>query len=245
MMAFNIAAFLLLRYTGYVQSTVWTNNQLHQFFLYMLLPLFCLTIVVSFGFSHYFEKADADNDIHNNDENAKESQKDKYLTDEICKNIKRILSIFCLFGIVGSAIGFGIVVEKLNRSTIIAVNSRNELTAVQIISKDTLDGCNTSTSIMMCRNLTFSSSNFRTAKLQDNVAYIDALPKQLKKPNDIEMLNEKPNLHYSLFDILLWDKYAPRPLTESKPHCKKCLYPSRLCDQAIESITGIDRCDGK
>ena len=245
MMAFNITAFILLKHTEYVQSTVWTNNQLHQFFLYMLLPLFCLTIVVSLGFSHYFEKADEDNNIENNDENAQELLKDKYLTYENCKNIKRFLSIFCLFGIVGSAIGFGIVVEKLNRSTIIAVNSRNELTAVQFISKETLEGCNTSSSIMMCRNLTFSSSNFRTAKLQDNVAYVDALPKQLKAPNDIEMLSEKQNLYYSLYDIILWNKYAPKPLTESEPHCKKCLYPSRLCDQAIEFITGIDRCDGK
>ena len=125
------------------------------------------------------------------------------------------------------------------------MNSRNELVAVQIISKDTLEVCNTSSSIMMCRNLTFSSSNFRTSELQDNVAYVDALPKQLNTTNNIEMLNGSPNLYYSLYDIILWDKYAPKHLTESEPHCKKCLYPSRLCDQAIETITGIDRCDGK
>ena len=137
------------------------------------------------------------------------------------------------------------LLKKLSRSTIVAVNSRNELVAVQVISKDTLEGCNTSTSIMICRNLTFSSSNFRTSELQNNLAYIDALPKQLKESNDMKLLSEKQNLYYSLYDIILWNKYAPKSLTESEPHCKKCLYPSRFCDQAIETITGIDRCDGK
>ena len=76
-----------MRYAGFVQSTVWTNNQLDQFFLYMLLPLFFLTIVVSLGFSHYFEKADGDNGTDKNDANIIEFLKDKYLTYENCKNL--------------------------------------------------------------------------------------------------------------------------------------------------------------
>ena len=98
---------------------------------------------------------------------------------------------------------------------------------------------------MVCQNLTFSSSNFRTTELQDNIAYIDALPKELEDPNFIDMLNDKQNALFSLFDITLWDKYAPQSLTETDPHCKKCFLPSILCDQAIEAISGTDRCDGK
>ena len=156
-----------------------------------------------------------------------------------------MLSVICLIGTIISGIVFGVKVEKLNRSTLISVNQRNELVAIQVISKDTLEGCNTSSSIMMCRNVTFSSSNFRTTELQDNVAYIDALPKELEDSNFIDRLNEKKNVYHSLYDIQFWDKYAPKALTESDPHCKKCLLPSILCDQAIEVISGTDRCDGK
>ena len=137
------------------------------------------------------------------------------------------------------------MVEKLNRSTLVVVNQRNELVAVQIISKDQLGGCNASLSIMMCNNLTFTAANYRTANLLKNIAYIDALPKQLEGENNVSSLDKTKTNFYSLFGISLWGKYAPEELTSREPHCKKCLYSSRLCDQAIDSIPGIERCEGK
>ena len=232
-MTSNATAFFTLKYSDFVQSTVWTNNQLEEFFLFLLLPLFILTMLVSLGFSHYFEEPKNDN------------KPSKCLDNDLWKKIKKALCLMCLLSIITAAAIFGAVGEKLNRSTLFAINRRNELIAVRIISKGQLAGCEHSSKLIRYTNLVFNSSNFRTTELLENVAYVDALPNQLQEPADFALLNETKTDFYSLLDISLWNTYAPKEFEEKQPHCKKCFYSSLLCDKALESIKGIGRCDGK
>ena len=231
-MGFNTTAFLILKYTDFIQSTVWTDSQLEDCFLYLLTPLFFLSLIVSFSFSHHLEVPADDN------------QSSSYLPSKHWKNIKRALSLICLLGVIGSSITFGIVVDQLNRSTYIAINHRNELIAIPIINKGGFKDCTTSAAVRKCTNLTFSELNFRTAALIDNVAYLDASPTQLKEKIDNSILRLWKTDFYSISDIVIWKEDAPSTLREKSPYCKKCLFPSRICDQMLNAIQEIDFCNG-
>ena len=225
---FDTIAFLTIKYSGFIQSSVWTNNQLEEFYLIVLLPLFFLTMVASFGFSHHFERQ------------SEQDRRAKWL-----KKPKKVLSVFCLICFVASASTFGAIGEKLNRTTLIVVNNENELVAVPIVSKGLLKNCHYFSTIGECTELIFNTSNFRTAHLQPNVAYLDASPKALKQLIDMSKLNAPNTPYFNLQDIHLWTKDAPEKILLENPHCKMCLVPSIICSQTLDSIQDIDRCSGK
>ena len=229
----DTAAFLTIKFTGFVQATIWTNKQLEDVFLYLILPMFALTIVVSIAFSQHLESQPSDNG------------QSKCPANNHMSWIKRFLSLTSLLGVIACAIGFSLVAEQLNRSTLVGINNQNEITILQIIYKGPLKGCNTSSSIMRCSSLRFSASNFRTTELEANIAYIDALPKQLEEINDATIGKSIVTDYYALFEILVWDKHAPEELANKNSHCKKCAFQSILCDLALDSIQGKDRCRGE
>jgi hypothetical protein len=230
----DAVVYYCLVYTEFVQDTVWSKSQLMDFFTILLCPMFLLTTLSSFAFSHLCE----DDSTTNN--NCKYGPS-KLMSKRSWKQAKKYIGYASLFGMITVSVVFGSLVEKLNRTTVAFVNNKNELVVVDVISKGKLLGCDGNRTYD-CQNLTFNESDFRTVNLMDGVAYVQRLPKQTV---DRYQLDAAKTSFFDLTAIRIWKKDAPEELKNTNPHCKKCLVDSITCNQFLDSIQDVDRCDGK
>ena len=230
----DAVVYYCLAYTEFVQDTVWSKSQLMDFFTTLLCPMFLLTMICSFAFSHVCE------DDLTTEHNCK-YMPSNLLSKHSWKQAKKYIGYASFFGMIAVAVVFGILVEKLNRTTVAFVNSKNELVVVDIISKGKLMGCDGNRTYD-CENLIFNDSDFRTANMMNGVAYIQRLPKQNV---DRYQLDAAKTSFFDLTAIQIWKKDAPEELKNTNAHCKKCLVASITCNQFLDSIQDVDRCDGK
>ena len=71
------------------------------------------------------------------------------------------------------------------------------------------------------------------------------LPKEIL---DIYELNAMRQPVFDLTRMTRWTTDGPQELKNAKPYCKKCLVDSvssLTCSQFLNSIEGVDRCDGE
>ena len=151
--------------------------------------------------------------------------------------VKKIVTISCFIGVIVTTILFTTVVEKLKRSTLVFVNNNNELTLLEVVSKGHLRGCDDNPAFK-CKNLVWNNTNFRGADLMEGVGYVGT------EINTIDMANNDTHF-YDLAFIYHWDVHAPPELKISNPHCKKCATNSILCQQLLDKIYHLQKCEGK
>ena len=136
---------------------------------------------------------------------------------------------------------FGSLVDKLNRTTVAFVSSKNELVILPVISNGKFIGCD-SNNTYICPNMKFNISDFRDQPMMAGVAYVQRLPRQ---NIDLSQIKSTKTNFFDLTATLIWKKDAPEELKNAGAHCKKCLIDSPICNQFLESIQDMGRCDGK
>ena len=210
--------FVLLDQNLLKQDSVWTNQQCKDFFIYFLCPFFGLSMFVSMVFYPLSAK--------------------KTVLGILKKVFSILVTILCFLGAIAVTIRFALVVEKLNRSSLVFVNNDNEIVLLQVIHKGNSTSCNDN-GIFGCPNTAWNYTNFRTTHMIEGVGYVS---EKIKK-TDIE---DKNFVFYDLDCIHYWENDAPSNITALAPHCKKCAINSILCrHQLLGKITGIQNCDGK
>jgi len=230
----DIVVFLCLTKTEFVQDTVWSNTQLEEFFILLLCPMFLLTMLGSVTFSNLLEENSSTDESY-------DCLFYKRLGTTFWKRSKKYLSGLILLGMIVIGVVFSILVDKINRTSLAFVSNQNELVVIQVISKGPLTGCE-GEGVQKCHNLTFDDSDFRNTSMVDGVAYVQRPP---KVNLDLSQLNERKTPFFDLTSIQIWKKDGPEQLKHSKPHCKRCLVYSLTCNQILNSIQDVDRCDGK
>ena len=81
-------------------------------------------------------------------------------------------------------------------------------------------------------------SDYRKGILE-NAGYLDG-----SIDKELAYIESKKTSFYYFTDIPVWNQ-APMELIRAKPHCKKCMVPSILCNQMLDSITNLRQCEGK
>ena len=226
--------FYCVKYTDFIQDTVWSNAQLRDFFTIFLCPTFVLTMICCFASSHLCEE-DSTTD------GACKYIPSILLITRFWKQFKKCLLYLSLIVMIAVSVVFGSVVDKLNRTTVAFVSGKNELVILPVISKGKLIGCD-SNNTDICPNLMFNISDFRDLLMMAGVAYVQRLPKQNV---DLSQIKSTKTNFFDLTATLIWKKDAPDELKNAGAHCKKCLVDSPICNQFLESIQEIGRCDGK
>ena len=230
----DAVAYYCLAYTDFKQDTVWSNGQLLDCFTIFLCPMFLLTMICSFAFSHLCE------------ENSSAENNCRYLPNSLLntrfwKRAKKFVSYASLVAMIAVFVVFGSLVDNLERTNIAFVSDNNELIVVPIINKGKLAGCD-GNQTNICQNLKFNDSNFRNQSMVNGVGYIQRLPKQTV---DMGQIEARKTSFFDLTAMQIWNKDAPKELRNAKPHCKRCLVNSIICNQFLHSIQDVERCDGK
>ena len=216
----DFAAYCCLCYTEFVQDNVWSNPQLIHIFLFLLSPLFVLSMIVSFSFSHTLESGNK--------------------TRDYWQQMKKIMAGISFIGLITSAVIYGIMVDKLNRTALVFVNENNELAILQVVSKGKLSGCEYGI-VDKCDKLILSDSNFRVIDMEPGVAYID------RKPNDkvdVNRINANTTIFYNFLGLQNLGVQAVEKLMSINSHCKKCVLDSNTCNKLLTEIEDKPYCKG-
>ena len=216
---------VLLELNELTHDTIWTNKQCKDFYTYLLCPLFVLCLIASICFYPL-----------QNGKNMSERMRNNFID-----KVKKVFSVLCLLGAIVVTINFALVVENLNRFSVVFVNKNNELTLMQVVSKGHLFNCS-GNEVSQCMNTKWNNTNFRATDLIEELGYISS-------DISIAEIENTTSPFYDLNAIHHWAVDAPEELTRSKPHCKKCASknPRRkiICKQLLEKINQLQNCDGE
>ena len=154
--------------------------------------------------------------------------------------MKRIFAILALIGFIVVSTLHGLTVQNINRTPVVFVNGQNELTVVQLVSNGIMQGCDYDQIPTLCTNLRINTSNFRKVPMETGITYLQKMPDEMISKQEIQ---SKDNHMYQFLSIGIWEYNAPEELKNVR--CKKCVTNSVTCNSILDSIQGIDRCDGK
>ena len=217
----DTTVYILLQYTEFNHDNVWSNKQMVQFYGYFLCPMFLLAMLASISF-YPLERGN----------NFGERMRNKAAT-----KLQKLFTILSLIGVIVVTILFTLSSERLDRTSGVFVSQTNELVVVEAVSNGPFSGCNDA-EIPRCENITVRDSNFRTTNLIEGTWYVS--PKI-----NLGTIEDRKTAIYKLNEIEHWKIQAPTELTDSSPHCKRCLVKSVSCDQLLDKITDVQKCEGK
>ena len=194
---------------------------MEQFYGYFLSPMFVLAMLACISF-YPLEKGN----------NFGERMRNKAAT-----KLQKLFTILSLIGVIVVTILFPLSSERLDRASGVFVSQNNELIVVEAVSKGPFSGCDNG-KIPQCGNITVTNNNFRTNDLIEGAWYVSP-------EINLGSIEDRRTAIYKLNEIEHWETQAPTELTNYSPHCKRCLVKSISCDQLLDKITDVQKCDGR